>query len=41
MNDLLIKKIYLRDLNLLSKIDNQKDNLFIKVRSTGRLIKEF
>ena len=38
-NDLLIKKIYLRDLNLLSKIDNQKDNLFIKVRSTGRLIK--
>ena len=37
---LSIKKIYLKDLNLLSDIGkNHNDNLFIKVRSTGRLIK--
>ena len=36
---LFIKKIYLKDVNLLGDIDNHKDNLFIKVRSTGRLIK--
>jgi len=34
-----IKKIYLRDINLLSNIKNNDENLFIKVRSTGRLIK--
>jgi tRNA-specific 2-thiouridylase len=36
---LSIKKIYLKDINLLSNIQNHKDSLFIKVRSTGRLIK--
>ena len=36
---LLIKKIYLKDINLLSNIDDYKNILFIKVRSTGRLIK--
>jgi len=36
---LFIKKIYLKDINLLSDIDNHKGSLFIKVRSTGRLIK--
>jgi len=37
--NLLIKKIYLKNLNLLSKIENYKNNLLIKVRSTGRLVK--
>ena len=37
--DLFIKKIYLKDVNLLSNIENYKENLFIKVRSTGKLIK--
>ena len=37
--DLSIKKIYLKDINLLSDIDNHSDSLFIKVRSTGKLIK--
>ena len=36
---LSIEKIYLKDINLLSNIENYKDSLFIKVRSTGRLIK--
>ena len=36
---LSIKKIYLKDLNLLSDIEKYNDNLFIKVRSTGRLIR--
>ena len=36
---LFIKKIYLKDINLLDNIENYRDNLFIKVRSTGRLIK--
>jgi len=36
---LLIKKIYLKDINLLSNTDEYKNILFIKVRSTGRLIK--
>lgn len=36
---LSIKKIYLKDLNLLSDVEKYNDNLFIKVRSTGRLIK--
>ncbi len=33
-----IKKIFLRDLNLLCDIKEYKNNLFVKVRSTGRLI---
>tara|TARA_Y100000590_G_C15720729_1_gene1013453 strand:+ start:1967 stop:3115 length:1149 start_codon:yes stop_codon:yes gene_type:complete len=36
---LAIKKIFLKDINLLGDISNYKDNIFIKVRSTGRLIK--
>ena len=36
---LSIKKIYLRDVNFLSDIENHSDGLFIKVRSTGKLIK--
>ena len=36
---LTIKKIYLRNMNLLSDAKEHKDNLYIKVRSTGRLIK--
>tara|TARA_B100001123_G_scaffold448685_1_gene610879 strand:+ start:1146 stop:2294 length:1149 start_codon:yes stop_codon:yes gene_type:complete len=36
---LTIKKIYLKDINLLCNIENFKNSLFIKVRSTGRLIK--
>lgn len=35
---LSIKKIYLKNINLLSDIENHKGSLFIKVRSTGRLI---
>jgi len=37
--NLLIEKIYLKNLNLLSKIENYKNNLLIKVRSTGKLVK--
>jgi tRNA-uridine 2-sulfurtransferase len=37
--DLIIKKIYLKDMNFLSDIKNLNENLFIKVRSTGKLIK--
>ena len=36
---LVIKKIYLKNLNLLSDVEEYNDNLFIKVRSTGRLVK--
>ena len=36
---LSINKIYLKDVNLLSDVDKFKNDLFIKVRSTGRLIK--
>jgi len=36
---LSIKKIYLKDLNLLSNVENYNERLLIKVRSTGRLIK--
>ena len=36
---LAIKKIYLKNLNLLSYVEEHNDNLFIKVRSTGELIK--
>ena len=34
-----IKKIYLKNLNFLSDVKEYNNNLFIKVRSTGRLIK--
>ena len=36
---LSIKKIFLKDLNLLGDVRKYNDNLFVKVRSTGRLIK--
>ena len=36
---LTIKKIYLKNMNLLSDAKEHKDNLYIKVRSTGRLIR--
>ena len=32
-------KIYVKDINLLSSVEKCNDNLFIKVRSTGRLIR--
>ena len=37
--DLSIKKIYLKDLNLLCDVEKNSENLFVKVRSTGKLIK--
>ena len=36
---LSIKKIYLKDTNLLDDIEKHNKDLFIKVRSTGRLIR--
>ncbi len=36
---LTIKKIYLRNVNLLDNNEEINNNLFVKVRSTGRLIK--
>ena len=36
---LAVNKIYLKNLNLLSDVKKFNDNLFVKVRSTGRLIK--
>ena len=36
---LLIEKIYLKNLNLIGKLICNESNLFIKVRSTGQLIK--
>ena len=36
---LTIKKIYVKNLNLLCDLKSHNENLFIKVRSTGRLIK--
>jgi tRNA-uridine 2-sulfurtransferase len=38
-DDLIINKIYLKNLNLLSDKEKFKGPLFIKVRSTGKLIK--
>tara|TARA_Y100000590_G_scaffold131985_1_gene150810 strand:+ start:5668 stop:6816 length:1149 start_codon:yes stop_codon:yes gene_type:complete len=37
--NLFVKKIYLKNLNLLSDLKKYDKNLFIKVRSTGKLIK--
>ena len=37
--NLIIKKIYLKELNLLDDVEKYNNKLFIKVRSTGRLIK--
>ena len=36
---LAIKTIYLNNLNLSSDVEEHNDNLFIKVRSTGTLVK--
>jgi len=38
-NALAIKTIQLKNLNLLGDVEKYNDNLFIKVRSTGKLIK--
>ena len=37
--NLFIKKIYLKEINLLGNIDDYQNDLLIKVRSTGKLIK--
>ena len=37
--NLFIKKIFLKNLNFLSDIEKYNNNLYIKVRSTGKLIK--
>ena len=34
-----IKKIYLKNINVLSKSEIENENILIKVRSTGRLLK--
>ena len=36
---LLIKKFFLKDLNLLEEVDKYSNNLLVKVRSTGKLLK--
>jgi tRNA-specific 2-thiouridylase len=36
---LLIKKFFLKNLNLLEKVEKYSNNLFVKVRSTGKLLK--
>ncbi len=33
-----VKKLYLRDINILSNIENFKKNILVKVRSTGKLL---
>jgi len=38
-DSLLVKKIYLKDINLLSDLHNYEKNLYVKVRSTGKMIK--
>ena len=38
-SNLAIKKIYLKNINFLSNIKKENENLFIKVRSTGKLLK--
>ena len=38
-NDLLVKKMHLKNLNILKSFKENCDNFFVKVRSTGRLIK--
>jgi len=38
-DDLSVKKIFLKQLNLLKSFERNRDNFFVKVRSTGRLIK--
>ena len=37
--ELSIKKIYLKELNLLGDVEKHNENFFVKVRSTGKLIK--
>ena len=38
-DSLKVNKIYLRDLNFLDDLENYKNNLFVKVRSTSALLK--
>ena len=37
--ELLIKRIHLKNLNLLGEVEKNNDNFFVKVRSTGQLTK--
>ena len=39
MDDLLVKKIFVNNLNLLNSFEKNKNNCYVKVRSTGKLIK--
>ena len=39
MDDLLVKNIFVKNLNLLSSFEKNKNNCYVKVRSTGKLIK--
>ena len=36
---LVVKEIHLRNLNILANVENHNDNLSVKIRSTGRMIK--
>ena len=38
-DDLAIKKIFLNKLNILDNVETNNDNLLVKVRSTGKLLK--
>ena len=37
--NLSIKQIYLKNINIISDVEKCNDNFFVKVRSTGKLIK--
>ena len=37
-DDLLVKNIFLKDVNYLGKNDELNDKFFVKVRSTGNLL---
>tara|TARA_Y100000590_G_scaffold426591_1_gene535852 strand:+ start:56 stop:1198 length:1143 start_codon:yes stop_codon:yes gene_type:complete len=39
IEDLLVKKISVKNLNLLNSFEKNRDNFYVKVRSTGKLIK--
>ncbi len=38
-SDLAVNKIYIKDVNILGNLEEYTKNLFVKVRSTGKLIK--
>ena len=39
LDDLFVKKIFVKNLNLLNSFEENKNNCYVKVRSTGKLIK--